>query len=76
LTANQHSLFQQSAGIPSTTLTLVIASVGAVLFLTWGGWMAYQHCQLWQSRLISFFDFVLTVVRTAVMLLLLGYLIR
>jgi hypothetical protein len=63
-------------GVPSTTLTLVIASVGAVFFLTWGGWTAYRHCQLWQSRQISFFDFILTLVRTAVMLLLLGYLIR
>ncbi len=76
MTATQLTLFQQSTGVTTDTLTLVIAGIGAVVFLTYGGWMAYMQLQLWQTGKISFYDLIATLVRVSVVMLLLGYIVR
>jgi integrating conjugative element protein (TIGR03758 family) len=76
MTSDQLTLFQQSTGFGTDTLTLAIAGVGAVAFLTWGGWLAYGQLQLWQTGKISFYGLAVALVRVAVVMLLLGYLVR
>ena len=76
MTADQLTLFQQSTGFGTDTLTLAIASVGAVAFLTWGGWLAYSQLQLWQTGKVSFYGLAVALVRVAVVMMLLGYLVR
>jgi Protein of unknown function (DUF3262) len=76
VTANQLALFQQSAGVSTGSMTLGIASVGALVFLSFGAWLAYRQLQRWQMGQISFYGLSVLLVRTAVVMLLLGYLVR
>jgi hypothetical protein len=76
VTAHQLALFQQSAGVSGDSLTLGITSVGALVFLSFGAWLAYRQLQRWQTRQISFYELSILLVRAAVVMLLLGYLVR
>jgi hypothetical protein len=76
VTANQLALFQQSAGVSTGSLTLGITSVGALVFLSFGAWLAYRQLQHWQSGQVSFYQLSVLLVRAAVVMLLLGYCVR
>lgn len=76
MTAEQLSLFEHSAGVGTNALTLLIAGVGAVIFLTWGAWIASMQLQRWQLGQISFYDLLVLLVRAAVVMMLVGYLVR
>jgi hypothetical protein len=76
VTANQLALFQQSTGVSTGSLTLGIASVVALVFLTFGAWLAYRQLQRWQIGQISFYELSVLLVRAAVVMLLLGYCVR
>jgi len=66
MTANQLALFQQSTGVSGDSLILGIASVGALVFLSFGAWLAYRQLQHWQMGQISFYELSALLIRTAV----------
>ena len=76
MNAPQLAAFQQSTGTTPAKLTLVIASVMAVVFLLWGCWMAYSQIKTWQNGQGTFYDMTFNLVRSAMIMLLLGFLIR
>ena len=76
MTPQQLGVFQQSTGVTPANLTLVIASIVAVILLLWGCWMAYSQYKMWQNGQGSFYDMTFNLARCAMMMLLLGFLIR
>lgn len=76
MSTQQLSAFQQSTGITPPTLTLVIASIVAVIFLLWGCWMAYSQLRMWQTGQGTFYDMTFNLGRCALIMMLLGYIIH
>lgn len=76
MNATQLSAFESGAGVLAVDLTLVIASVVAVLMLLWLSWIALAHFKLWYGRRITGYDLLWNVIRAIVLTLLLGFFIR
>lgn len=76
MNAQQVTLFEQSVGVSMSQLTLAIVSIAAVVYLSWGAWMAYGQLQLWQTGESSSYELLTILARMAVMLLFIGYWLR
>lgn len=77
MTTGQINAFKNStSGIsPSNLLDVITASL-AVIFLLWLAWVAYSQFRLWQTGKGDFYDVIFSTASAAVVVLLVGYLIR
>lgn len=77
MTTGQINAFKNStSGIPPSSLLAVITAVLAVIFLLWLAWIAYSQFRLWQIGKGDFYDVIFSTASAAVVVLLVGYLIR
>jgi len=76
MTAAQTSVFDASTGVTSANLTLTIASIVALIFLIWGAWIGLSQLKLWRAGQATMYDLAWSIIRAAIIMLLLGYLIR
>lgn len=76
MNAQQITLFENAVGVSVSQLTLVIASIAAVVYVLWGAWLAYGQLQRWQTGESSGYEVLTLLVRMAVMLMFLGYWLR
>ncbi len=72
----QTTVFTTTSTVSPTNLTLVIASILMTAALLWLAWMAYSQLRLWQTGQSSFFDLIVTVSRSSIIVLLLGFIVR
>ena len=76
MSAQQQGIFTTTSTVSPADLTLSIASVLMLFALLWLTWMAYSQLKLWYSRQTTFFDLLVTLTRSSVLVLLLGFIIR
>ena len=76
MTAAQRAAFESAAGVSITGLTLSIASVLAVFLLLWLAWIALAQFKLWAHKRSDAYDFFWSLLRAAIVTLVLGFLIR
>lgn len=72
----QHTAFQAGSGVTADTLLLAIASISAVLYLTWLAWIALTQYRAWNAERTTAFDMTWTIIRASILVLLLGYFLR
>ena len=74
MSASQVTAFKASTGgISPTDLLTVVAMTLAVIYLLWLAWIAYSQFRSWQTGQGTFYDLILTIVRAAVVALLVGF---
>jgi len=73
MSAAQVKAFKASAGFTPANILTVVAMTLAVIYLLWMAWMAYSQFKAWQNGQGSFYDLIFTIVRAAIVALLIGY---
>ena len=74
MSASQVTAFKVSTGgISPTDLLTVVAMTLAVIYLLWLAWIAYSQLRSWQTGQGTFYDLILTIVRAAIVTLLVGF---
>ena len=74
MSAAQVKAFKTSTGgISPTDLLTVVAMTLAVIYLLWLAWIAYSQFRSWQTGQGTFYDLMFTIVRAAIVALLVGF---
>ncbi|MDX1654082.1 MAG: DUF3262 family protein [Candidatus Competibacteraceae bacterium] len=68
--------FESGSGIAPADLLLTVAATLAALALVWMSALAIGRFGAWQQRRASFYDLLVSVVRCAVLVMLLGFFVR
>ncbi len=76
MSGSQHSAFTTTSTVTPDTLTITIASVLMTAALLWLAWMAYSQVRLWQQGQSNFYDLMVNLARSSVVVLLLGFIIN
>ncbi len=76
MSAQQQAVFTTTSTVNPADLTLSVASVLMTAALLWLAWMAYSQVRLWHSKQTSFYDLSITITRSSIIVLLLGFIVR
>ena len=76
MNAAQETAFTQGSALASSAVLLTIASISAVLYLTWLAWVAFGQLHAWRENRATLFDLTWITLRAAFIVLLLGYFLR
>ena len=69
--------FQAGTGsVAADELLLAIASSLSVLLLTWTAWVAYAQLRAWRSGRADLFMLLWTVLRSIIVLLVMGFIVH
>lgn len=68
--------FTGASGTAPSLLLFVIAASVMVALMTWTCWVAYGQFRSWQQSDISAYDFIWTLLRASIVLLVAGWFIR
>ncbi len=64
-----------TGGYSPADLLEAVSMVLAVIYLLWMAWIAYSQFKAWQTRQGTFYDLIFTIARTAIIALLVGYIL-
>jgi integrating conjugative element protein (TIGR03758 family) len=74
MSGKQISVFKASTGGHSPAdLLLVVSMTLAVIYLLWAAWLAYAQFKAWQTGKGDFYDLIFTVVRAAIVAMIIGF---
>ncbi len=76
MSAQQRSVFDTTSTVTPDTLTITITSVLMTAALLWLAWMAYSQVRLWGAGQSNFYDLIVNLARSSVVVLLLGFFIN
>jgi len=76
MTAEQNAAFAAGARVDPNTLLVAIAGITLTLGLLWAIWLTFGAFAAWQSGRASLFDLLWSVLRTCIVLLVLGFHLR
>lgn len=76
MNTQQEQAFAAGAGISHDAMLLVIASSVILLAVIWVVWLTFGSFQAWREGYIDWFDFLWTVMRASIVLLVLGFYLR
>ncbi len=76
MTAGQNAAFAAGSGITPETLLVAIAGITLTLALVWALWLTFGVFGAWQSGRASLFDLTWGVLRSSIVLLVLGFSLR
>lgn len=65
-----------TGGISAPALALVIAMIVMTFYTLWTVWLALGLARGWWAEQVDLFDLLWSVLRAAIMLLLVGYFLR
>ena len=76
MTPQQQHAFESGSGFTADIVLLGIASVVLTIALVWAAWMAFGSLRSWNSGQIELADLMWNVLRTCIVLAVLGFYIR
>ena len=76
MNAAQEVAFAAGAGVAATTVVTAIASMVLTLAFVWALWITLGSFRAWESGQLPLIDFSWTVIRTAIVLMVLGFYVR
>ena len=77
MTPEQLAGFEAAArGISAGELALAIALIVMTFYTLWTVWLALALARDWWTEQVEFYDFMWSVLRATIVLLLVGYFVR
>ncbi len=76
MTAAQKAAFQAGSGVMPQTLLTAIASVILVLAFVWMTWITFGVFRAWHGGQVTLFDVIWSVLRSSIVLMVLGFYLR
>ena len=76
MSSAQQAAFAAGSGVAAAELLLGIAMILTALLLVWIAWVATGQLRAWHDGQASLYDLLWTVLRTGVLVLLLGWFVR
>ncbi len=70
---SQKDAFALSTGHSPAELLTVVAMTLAVIYLLWMAWIVYSQFKAWQTGKGDFYDLIFTVVRAAMVAMVIGF---
>ena len=63
-------------GISAETLLLAIAMIVMTFCTLWTAWLAFGQARGWWTEQVELYDLIWSILRAAIMLLLVGFFVR
>ncbi|HNP34339.1 MAG TPA: TIGR03758 family integrating conjugative element protein [Woeseiaceae bacterium] len=76
MNAQQEAAFLAGAGVPATTVLTAIATLVLTIAFVWALWITWGSFRAWAAAQLSLMDLAWTALRTAIVLMVLGYYVR
>ncbi len=76
MSSAQQAAFAAGSGVAAAELLLGIAMIVMTLLLVWTAWVVTGQFRAWHDGQASLYDLLWTVLRTGILVLLLGWFIR
>lgn len=76
MNAVQEAAFAAGAGVAAATVVTAIASIVLTLAFVWALWITLGSFRAWDSGQLPLIDFSWSVLRSAIVLMVLGFYVR
>lgn len=76
MSAAQQAAFLAGAGVTAATVLTAIATVVLTLAFVWALWITLGSFRAWEAGQLPLADFAWTALRTAIVLMVLGFYVR
>ncbi len=73
MSSGQKKAFKASTGHSPADLLTAVSMTLAVIYLLWMAWIAYSQFKAWQTGQGTFYDLIFTIVRAAIVAMIIGF---